>query len=496
MDNIEVKTVKFEAEGLDVIFETVPLGAVEDDTLKLDPAIAEKIRDVDARLASNKERLDNINFEIDQLTNHADGLDYAVAVGCGIACGLIDSFFVGDFDWGNAKKWSYQKINNYVAEYAKEHGYTGESRRLKDKIAFLENKYKIPSDDLFIGKDSKIWTKSHHLDDFAHHPTPLGWICSVLTQFTGKAYFANKDGVGFYWDVENQELIGDTIPEKFAAGTVNWFGHLVSDVAGSSGASGKAGMGLPGPLVSIAKEFSQLPGINKTGLPKLLNDVFTKNRFDLRKELALGHELGRQAVPVIINEVLVRLFYFFRRLIQEWKQFGFSGIHWRSTLPFKNRTIVRMITISSGTFVAVDMADAAIRSGIKSGGNPAAFWAAFVLKVNFVGIGRFAIACITDAAMGVKLGRKRWERIVIVNERLHMLNAKVELRNADVWVEVQKTGQSIRELYESCFDAAEQYAETQKAAVSMLREIDASREKIEKKNPGLLGEMADFLDEL
>lgn len=489
-------TIRFESDGLQVVFDAVPIGIVEDELANVEPSIATKIRDIDSRLEKNQDHLEKKDFEIERLTNHADEIDYAVAVGCGIACGLIDSFFVGDFDWGNARKWSYQKVNQYVAKYAREHGYTGGSRRLKDKIAFLEGKYKIPSDNLYVGKDASIWTMSHHLDDFAHHPSPLGWICSVLTQFTGKACFANKEGSSFLWDVESKELIGDTIPEKFAAGTINWFGHLVSDVAGSSNTPGKAGMGLPGPIVSIAKEFSQLPGVNKTGLPKLLNDVFVKHRFDFRKELAVAHELGRQAVPVVINEVLVRLFFFLRRLVQEWRQYGFAGIHWRKTLPFMNRTIARMNTIASGTFMAIDLADASIRSGIKSWGDPATFWAEFVLKVNFVGIGRFAIACVTDVGMGVKLEHRRWERIVIVNERLLLQNAKVELKNADVWVEVDKTGKAVRELYESCESAISQYEVTMIAAQSMIKEIGTSREKIEKKNPELLSELVDFMDEL
>jgi hypothetical protein len=55
----------------------------------------------------------------------------------------------------------------------------------------------------------------------------------------------------------------------------------------------------------------------------------------------------------------------------------------------------------------VDMTDAAIRAGMKSGGNPVVFATQFVLRINFVGIGRFTIACTTDVAMGAK--RTRYE---------------------------------------------------------------------------------------
>jgi hypothetical protein len=76
-------------------------------------------------------------------------------------------------------------------------------------------------------------------------------------------------------------------------------------------------------------------------------------KFDLRTEIGVAHEIGKQAIPVIINECIVRGFYFIRRFVMEIKaneikRIGDLGkIDWKKTLPFKNRTIVRMLTISS-----------------------------------------------------------------------------------------------------------------------------------------------------
>ena len=39
-----------------------------------------------------QEKLDSLNNEVDRLTNHADSVDYIVAVASGIVCGLIDFF--------------------------------------------------------------------------------------------------------------------------------------------------------------------------------------------------------------------------------------------------------------------------------------------------------------------------------------------------------------------------------------------------------------------
>ena len=55
-------------------------------------------------------------------------------------------------------------------------------------------------------------------------------------------------------------FIGKDVPLKLLCGTLVWFFHLVSDIAGSSGTAGKSGRtGLPGPILSLAKELSVLP---------------------------------------------------------------------------------------------------------------------------------------------------------------------------------------------------------------------------------------------
>ena len=93
--------------------------------------------------------------------------------------------------------------------------------------------------------------------------------------------------------------------------------------------------GFQGPILSLAKELSMLPYINKTKLPQIIDYFYVKG-FDLRAELGVLQQLGKQAIPVILNEVLVRVFYFFSRLIKEYKEKGnFKDIEWKNTLPYK-----------------------------------------------------------------------------------------------------------------------------------------------------------------
>lgn len=68
----------------------------------------EKLEDRTERSEQEKfeERLNEIYTEIEGLTCHADGYDYALAVSSGLISGLIDALFVREWDFarGKAKK--------------------------------------------------------------------------------------------------------------------------------------------------------------------------------------------------------------------------------------------------------------------------------------------------------------------------------------------------------------------------------------------------------
>ncbi|MEG1427654.1 MAG: hypothetical protein RSC76_08200, partial [Oscillospiraceae bacterium] len=314
--------------------------------------------------------------------------------------------------------------------------------------------------------------RQHHLRDFAHHPTVVGLAFSLLTQFTGNAYGTDTNGVFQIVKIENTSLIGKDLPQKLLYGVVYWFFHMVSDMAGSHAFAGM-GTGLPGPLLSLAKELSALPFFrdaqgNVMGLSlqisKLFNGTLLATRdssgklinsipFDLRTEIGIAHEIGKQAIPVIINECIVRGFYFIRRFSVELREKNvrnmkeLQNINWENTLPFKNRTIARMLTISSGTFTAIDLADAAIRSAVKSGGATPAFLSNFILSVNFVGVGRFAIAIGADVGMGVKRNQLVNERIRLHSGQMFLTNTKVFYKQADMWIAAENTEKTIEEAY-------------------------------------------------
>lgn len=469
-------------EDLEVVFDVIPAPnrhSITGDTLDArEIAIAEGLAEIDRQNDSIKVQLDALVKEIDRLTNHADGVDYALAVSSGVIAGALDSFWVGEFNFQRGKAWSNQTVNNFVMKVAKSQGYEGD--RLGGAIKFLEDKFKLPSDSVWKSAGAEISAKSHHLDDFAHHPSPIGLFFSILTQFTQEGYFSNKNGEFFpiTLDENGSKLIGHDFPSKILCGTVNWFMHLVSDMSGSN-KTADAGMGIPGPLISLAKEISSLPGFKDTGLAKHIHNAYVKNKFDLRAEMAVGYELGRQALPVVLNEAIVRAFYFVRRLAMEIKATtSLSKIDWEKVMPWRNRTIVRMLTIAHGTFTAIDLSDAAIRAGFKairdeaaaggaSGGAIAAttFGKDFILRVNFVGIGRLGIAVFSDMRMGWQLNGKVDERLTLECQQLGLLHAKIYYKQSSMWIAAENAQNAV---YQMMFVA-------QQALAYHVASIDAMR---------------------
>ncbi len=357
----------------------------------------------------------DVDTQLDLLSSHADKLDCLVAIASGLLCGMLDIFWVGEFSLERGRSFASDKVDRIVIKAA---GLLGcETDDLAAAVRFLEQKFPIPSD----GNTPEFGGgKNHHLRDFAHHPTIVGLMFSLLTQFSCYSYGTDVNGAFIIAEVReaSKAFIGNDVPTKLLYGTLTWFFHLISDMAGSSATAGlSGGTGIPGPILSLAKEMSALPffkSLNESEnsisvfLSKLFNGTLLAKRdaagkiikdsvikFDLRGELGLGIEAMRQALSVLANECMVRLFYFVRRFAAELKAKNVRTISElerldaRAFLPGGNPTIARMLTISSGVFTAVDLGEAIVTKK---------YWVA----VNYVGIGRFAVALGEEISWGLR----------------------------------------------------------------------------------------------
>ena len=408
--------------------------------------------------------LQRVDSELERYTSRADKFDYAVAVGSGILSGIIDSVFVGEIEiTGNDINLSHEQVNRFIQDYAADRGL--DSTHLKDAISDLEQTFKVAQDNVWKGAGISVSAKNHHLADLAHHPTPLGLMASLVVQFLRIGTFVNREGEWHFFLVEThpKDLLqilapailtgilnwlaaaaeqhykaqdGNEIPTSLhtivhlIASTPmlieivkcadNWFGHLVSDMGGSKNTAG-GGMGIPGVFLSLLYEIASLPGLKNSGLPQFVNNLYQNQKLDLRRELPLYKAAGKQAFPVIFNELMVRIGFLFTHLARELKRHdGVKGINWSNVIPLKNRTVDRMLAVASMTFTVADTADAAIRAAIESGANWVLFAGRFVTRFNYVGAGRAAVAIVREVS-----NEKRETQLI--HEKMLLSEAKASL---------------------------------------------------------------------
>ena len=505
--------------------------------------------ETNSRLDEIDELINNLDSSIDSLTNHSDKLDYSVAIASGILTSLIDMIFVGEtdfkikFDINSQKDGVCKDFEKVVKETGKKAGYTGD--KLKGAIAKNEKTYRVPQDNVWKGKDIGISGESHHVDDYAHHPTPVGLLSAIISEVLRVGIFQNKDGELHIINIETtfEERIQKISPaiisglllwvtemaeekrydemeeihesvrnvvKKLSAAPLaiqvlkiskNWIGHLISDMHGSSGSAG-AGMGIPGIFVSLLKEISMMPGIDHTNLPQIVNDLYVNKRVDLRTEIMFTREakkaggelitkINRQALTVIINELLVRSFYFIRHLAEQLKdKKTFNEVDWNNVIPFNNRTIQRMMTISTAAFWAVDSLDAVVEGAIHSKGSWAEFGRQLLLRVNFVGASRFTVAIGTDFVMGVRKDKKEKERMLLKAESLYLMDAKLYYGERLMWTAAADAQKSIDTLHEAMNELRAQMTDDMASVKKSMDEIDElDVSKINENNRGLADEI-------
>ena len=261
-------------------------------------------------------------------------IDVLISVGSGTFTGIIDSIFVKDIDLRNAHEWGAEEIRELIRKVSEHDKPELKGKEFSSVVNYLQGFY----------MDGDAYTDKfggglqHHLRDFSHHPTIIGWLFFVLMELTGKGFGTDNEGNFKIYKID------DVQPKSFIeavfSGTITWFFHLLSDMAGSYSTvhKGREGTGIPGPMLSSLKMLSSCPGIKsvlgkKEGkasssdtyvFSKVCSGLFngtlladhddnnriikgTELRFDLRTELGIINESlkNKQYIPVVINELIV-----------------------------------------------------------------------------------------------------------------------------------------------------------------------------------------------
>ena len=263
------------------------------------------------------------NKRLLQDNDKCDKYDYLIAVGCGAIGGLIDIFFVGAPGNSNLVKWTDTQTDNIVMLFAKKMGWnprSGNEHNVHSAIGFLENGSQRSSFNGFkvnydqakgadVNNLFNITPKNHHMLSLAHSPDLIGLFFSVLNQFTSTATFV-ANGQMITVATDTFELYGGDFISKLFCGIANWFGHVMSDIAGSSGRV-QRGAGVVIPFYELFGfcKFGRFDvGKDKQDLATIATRAFQEG-YDFRFGMA-------QAIPVVTTELSIRLIWALRRHFQ------------------------------------------------------------------------------------------------------------------------------------------------------------------------------------
>lgn len=369
-----------------------------------------------------------------------DKYDVLASISSGTLTAALDVFWVKDISLADAHKWGKDETDEFIKKVAKSKGYKG--NEVSGAIKKLEDEYPFIGDEFTAGFGGG---SAHHLRDFSHHPTPVGLMFSILSQFTGKGY--GTDTSGKFVVIELNDWKRDSWEKCVYKGTIGWIFHLISDIAGSSSTrsvSTKEGTGIPGPVMSLLKEFSAIPGVRQLSgkyvnpsNEKIADDLYSfpvycsklfdgtllaghdENgkiikdeilRFDLRTELGIVHEsiTSKQYIPVALNMLIVSAFYSVRNFMNEMKEKQISSfedlkqIDIKKCLPWGSDRLKHMRMIAASTFSTIDISVAGIKAAVKNKDNPSGFAIDFIQGMNVWGLGNLAITSSSEAGLLMK----------------------------------------------------------------------------------------------
>ena len=423
-----VDVIENNKDNKDVILDLV----IRDRNIFFDASISSEIENTENELRELEIQLAEKNEVIKNLTPNCDKTDYILAACSGALCGVLDIFFTGkpgESSFSNiTDEWFADRTKDFAKLYA---GWDdSKNSSLSSAIRKLENKFQIPYDQRGMGDAASfvfdLNVKNHHFKSLGHNPTLLGLFFSILDQFTNTSHFVSGEELISLQDADNSfYLEGNDTPSKIFCGYINWLGHLISDMSGSHSSKGR-GMGIPSPFWAWINDVIVIK--RKLGLE---SSQFDKSFYELALEIYKeGYDLrfqAAQAIPVFINEMLVRFIYSLRRLIiycskQEESERTLSGL-WQYCKPSSNATVKRMLTVAHGTFCLLDLGDATISGFVYGTGmfNVKEFF----LRLNIIGVGRFTVSLYGEGVRCIDLQKTEKDRDYLQKEK-KLINDYVE----------------------------------------------------------------------
>ena len=266
---------------------------------------------------------------------------------------------------------------------------------LNQCVSYLEQAFPVNYDaryasDLNVdeGVLAGMGPKNHHLYSLAHSPDIIGLVFSIIDQYSedGSASFIDHGHIIHAVPKKTSGAVpylqGSDHTSKLFCGFVNWIGHMLSDMVGSSSSrqTGKTGrgMGIPMPFYNMLLRCD-FGNFNGSTLAETMIKVYEEG-YDLRFGIAT-------TIPLLIEEFMIRAIWVIRQKFYKNKD-------WKECLPSTKHDDLRiMLLVGNGAFCLVDGTEAAVH-GVKDRS-----WVSFICHLNIAGWTRFTIMVIKEAAV-------------------------------------------------------------------------------------------------
>ncbi|MCI1823132.1 MAG: hypothetical protein LKI76_04245 [Megasphaera sp.] len=319
-----------------------------------------------------------------------DKYDYMIAVFCGAVAGIIDSIFVGMPGNSQLGKISDVAADGLVKKFASLCGWSPKpdnENSIASAIGFLEREFPVNYDQVSmadVDDTFQMTPKNHHFKSLSHSPDPIGLFFSILDQFMNTSSFLS-DGQLIRIDTADTEspLKGKNFVAKIFSGFCNWLGHIMSDMAGSSGgriSENGRGSGVSIPFMELFQmcDFGSFQvGPYRNDFATVMTKVF-QNGYDLRFA-------GAMAIPVVIEELLIRALW-------AWRFHYDKGNDWGDCLPTTKHADLRiMLIVGNATFCLIDATDAEVRALVH--GENVVY---FILHLNYIAWARLLMLVVQE----------------------------------------------------------------------------------------------------
>lgn len=358
-----------------------------------------------------------IDADFDDAVSKKDYSYYAVAVASGILTGVLSQIKPSEESFSKIQEWKNKDWDQYIVIAAKLAGYNKSD--LKGAISFIKDRF-VP-----YVKDNLNKEVQDSIDEWlkllSNHPSLAGLVFSIFTQFSEERYSFDEKGLKRD-KIPDYYAIGRNYVEKIVYGLLYWLFSLSINVAISKRTL-LEDIKIPTQVLFLLKELYKLPVFrhlphnyleaeeyfSKWIVKIFENSQFTdeegnRKAFDLQDAIdTLGSRVFETNTPVIINECIVRTFYLVKKLIVEVEEKDIKSfddlekIEIEKIIPFNNRLISRMVLVSSGCFMGINVAGATVKAIMNDKKENEKFSDVLMTEINFAGIGRFVFACIADS---------------------------------------------------------------------------------------------------